>query len=600
MRFLSYKTKIILYNTMIFGITMLLVSFLAVQLSWYYTVNGLRDQMMSTATDVNLYIEEKTIGLVGPAKKDYFDHNAQEIYNVVANYSTSELQLYNLNGDIIASVAVGSPAGMYNEYAEAVRLDQPVSSIRRDNGLRQLWLVSPIKTADGLTIGYIGLTHSLTTADALEALLTIILVVCILLGFGFLFVFISQFSDNFIHPIKRLTQISDEINNGQFDTVIQYKKNDEIGELSDVYNQMIQSINQVIFQLRSERKRLGNVLASVNDGLLAFDEDGNVITSNRYIRTYFDIPEPSTIYDFKYHTFFRDIFDQLKEGKSNVTEEIEVNGRILLISGSPIIEEGIEHNYLFIIRNITQARNLEKEQRKFISSVSHELRTPLTTIIGYTDMLNRRNVQDEKLIRKSLNTINKEGHRLVRLVDDLLNANSIENMTFSINKESIDLGKLLQQVVDQMQIKCSERQIEIAYKQEENLPRVNGDYDRLSQIFINIIHNSMKFSNPGGIIDVVLTQEDNFLTASIRDYGKGIDPAKKDLIFSAFYRVEEDRARNEGEGGAGLGLYLVKQVVDKHNGKIQVDSEVDEGTNITVSLPIEDSIVEVSDVEVYE
>ena len=97
-------------------------------------------------------------------------------------------------------------------------------------------------------------------------------------------------------------------------------------------------------------------------------------------------------------------------------------------------------------------------------------------------------------------------------------------------------------------------------------------------------------------LDVVLTKEDEeYLNISIRDYGIGIDPAKKDLIFSAFYRVDEDRARNEGEGGAGLGLYLVKQVVDRHNGRIRVESEVDEGTNITILLPIKDESIDVTE-----
>ena len=145
---------------------------------------------------------------------------------------------------------------------------------------------------------------------------------------------------------------------------------------------------------------------------------------------------------------------------------------------------------------------------------------------------------------------------------------------------------LLHDVVDQMRVKGWQKEIEITYKSEPDLPLILGDYDRLSQMFINILHNAIKYSDKGGIIDVILTGEDGWLAASIRDYGTGIDPAQKDMIFSAFYRVEEDRARSEGEGGAGLGLYLVKQIAEKHNGRITIDSKVGEGTNVTIRLPV--------------
>ena len=201
-------------------------------------------------------------------------------------------------------------------------------------------------------------------------------------------------------------------------------------------------------------------------------------------------------------------------------------------------------------------------------------------------MLKRRNVQDPKLLESSLATINREGHRLVRLVDDLLSASRLDNLEFSVRRTTISLDVLLHDVVDQMRVKGWQKEIEITYKSEPDLPLIFGDYDRLSQMFINILHNAIKYSDKGGIIDVILTGEDGWLAASIRDYGTGIDPAQKDMIFSAFYRVEEDRARSEGEGGAGLGLYLVKQIAEKHNGRITIDSKVGEGTNVTIRLPV--------------
>lgn len=594
MKILNYRSKFIFYNILIYLVIMLVVLFVVLQSVWYFSVTNIRNNLLQTGTNINLYIQEKFAQLESDTEKlSFYYSNSNEILNSVMNYSNYQVQLLSEDGITLNTSLNSEPVYMNEEFEICKIRKEPVMSIRTNNGLREVWVMTPIVTQSNSVIGYAGIISPLTTADSLEWIIFDILGTSAILGL-LIITFISfKVSNNFVKPIKELTKVSNEINNGQYDKIIHYKRDDEIGELTRVYNDMVQSINKVIIQLKSERKRLGDILASLDDGVIAVTEDGNVILTNKYIKTYFDVSDPKTIYDFTHQKVLLNIFEKLKAGRQNIIEEVEVNGRILLLTGSPIKSEGIDKNYLIIIRNITTERTHEKEQRKFISSVSHELRTPLTTIIGYTDMLSRRQVNDPKLLAKSLNTINSEGHRLVRLVDDLLNSNSVENMNFSVNKKLIDLNTVLQNVVDQMRIKSWTKEIEITYKAEDNLPEIYGDYDRLKQIFINIIHNAIKFSNVGGIIDVILTKEDDqYLNISIRDYGIGIDPVKKDLIFSAFYRVDEDRARNEGEGGAGLGLYLVKQVVDKHNGRIKVDSEIDEGTNITILLPIKNEDVD--------
>ena len=117
-----------------------------------------------------------------------------------------------------------------------------------------------------------------------------------------------SFSKHFVQPIKDLTRISSEINKGNYNVMVHYSRDDEIGDLTQVFNKMSQNVNNVILQLESERKRLASVLASLDDGLLAIDKKGNIITSNSYIKTYFNISNPKTIYDFQYQSFLRDMF----------------------------------------------------------------------------------------------------------------------------------------------------------------------------------------------------------------------------------------------------------------------------------------------------
>ncbi len=565
MRLLNLRSKLIIYNILFYLLFMLVLLFIILQAVWFYSVNSMKEELLQYGTNLNLYIQEVTSQFeTNEEKINYYENNSSEFYDESVSQSTGEVELFDNEGLLLSyNSNRNEPAYMNDELEESILTGKPVLTIRTNNGIREIWLIDPLVTPNNTVIGYIGMIQNLSQADNLQSIIFEVIGTLSVIGIIIITLFSYAMGQGFTKPIKQLTEISSHINEGEYDRVIQYKRNDEIGELTSIYNKMTQNINKVIIQLRSERKRLANILASLEDGVIAVSEDGEILLTNKLIKTYFDIVDPKTIYDFNYHKSIIELFNNLKKGKRNQFEEVEVNGRDLLITGSPIKSDVAEENYLIIIRNVTSSKNLEREQRKFISSVSHELRTPLTTIIGYTDMLSRRKVDNPELLEKSLNTINREGHRLVRLVDDLVTANTVETMVFTVTKTKIDLAELLNNVVEQMKIKSWSKEIEIAYKAQENLPEIAGDYDRLSQVFINIIHNAIKFSNVGGKIDVVLTREDErYLNISIRDYGIGIDPAKKDMIFSAFYRVDEDRARNEGEGGAGLGLYLVKQVVD--------------------------------------
>ncbi|MFR9058636.1 ATP-binding protein [Eubacterium callanderi] len=584
---MTYRGRMIVYNIALFIATFIIVIFCVIQGVTYYYINQAKDKLGVMSQDAVLYIgQELKVSSSEAANETRYIDNSLAFSKSIAQLENSRVILFDATGSAIAdSVSIPDNQFLSNEIELSRQKDSPVMTLKNIDNASVLYYVSPIEI-DNNFLGYVGFIYSLDNMDSFLSLCTLLFVIGGILGLTILVVVTLSFSKHFVQPIKDLTRISSEINKGNYNVMVHYSRDDEIGDLTQVFNKMSQNVNNVILQLESERKRLASVLASLDDGLLAIDKKGNIITSNSYIKTYFNISNPKTIYDFQYQSFLRDMFDDLKNGKDHISEEIDCNGRNLLIIGSPIREAGYEENYMIIIRNVTATKQFQNEQKKFISSVSHELRTPLTTIIGYTDMLTRRQVVDPEILNRSLSTINREGHRLLRLVDDLLNVNQFDKIEFDVKKANLDLHALLIDVVDQMQIKSSQNDIEINYKSDENLPEILGDYDRLQQLFINVLHNAIKYSDKGDIIDVVSTREDGNIVVSIRDYGVGISDVEKDRIFNAFYRVDEDRARSEGEGGAGLGLYLVKQIVEKHNGTIRVDSQVGEGTNVIVTLPV--------------
>ena len=583
---LSYRVRMILYNILLFAFAFLIVVFCVFQGTSYYYINQAKNNLLSMTQDTTLYIgQEIKASQSNDPLSDRLVANALYLCKNISASENNRVLLFDINGSLIAdSVDISNTNLLDTEINLSKTESAPILTLKSINNASIAYYVSPI-TIDNSTIGYIGFLYPMRELDTFLHVTSVLFAISGIIGLIILVAVTTSFSRHFFQPIKDLTKISKEINNGNFNLTIYYKHSDEIGDLTQAFNGMVTNINNVILQLESERKRLAGVLASIDDGLLAIDKNGNIITSNSYIKTYFNVSNPKTIYDFQYQSFLRDIFDSLKNGKNHISEEIDCNDRNLLLIGSPIREKGFEENYLIIIRNMTAARHLQDEQRKFISSVSHELRTPLTTIIGYTDMLTRRQVADPEIINRSLNTINREGHRLLRLVDNLLNVNKFDKAEFDFKKTNLNIVVLISEVVEQMQIKATQSDIQINYISDE-LPEILGDYDRLQQVFINILHNAIKYSNNGDIIDVISTLEDDKIVVSIRDYGPGISEIEQTRIFNAFYRVEEDRSRGPEEGGSGLGLYIVKQIVEKHEGKIEIVSQVGEGTNIIVSLPV--------------
>ena len=583
---LTYRGRMIAYNIAIFLLLFCIILFCIVQGTILVNILGAENDLFQIKNDTDLFLTQTLSAKQNnqdPA--EMFSKNADQYASYLAEVENQHIFFYDEKQNLIADSSLNTDVDMSDSLARLNSNNDPVFQYRINGGVTSLYCLSPLFFNDK-RIGFMGCQYNMEKMDSL--LSNIILFYCLsgLFSFCILIVVTLSYADHFTSPIKELTQIAGEINNGNYDAIIYYKRDDEIGALTDAFNTMTQNINRVIKQLNTERNRLASVLASLDDGVLAIDQEGNIITSNAYIKKYFNVNNPKTIYDFRYQSFLRDMYDDLRSGKNHISEEIDCNSRNLMIIGSPISDSGLEENYLIIIRNITADKQFESEQKKFISSVSHELRTPLTTIIGYTDMLMRRNVTNPDMLNKSLTTINHEGYRLLRLVDDLLNANRLDKTEFEVHRTNLDLRALISNVIEQMQFKAVAKEIVINYKYDDTIPEVLGDYDRLQQLFINILHNAIKYSDVGDIIDVVSTVENNMIVTSVRDYGVGMSENEQAHIFDAFYRVDEDRARSNGEGGAGLGLYLVKQIVDKHDGTITINSIPDEGTNVTVKIPV--------------
>jgi PAS domain S-box-containing protein len=264
---------------------------------------------------------------------------------------------------------------------------------------------------------------------------------------------------------------------------------------------------------------------------------------------------------------------------------IELEGRELWLSISGVtFSDGV----VYAFRSLTEERALDELKGEFIATVSHELRTPLAAIYGSAQTLLREDVKLEESDKKRLlDVIAHESERLSRIADDILFANKLDSGQLALGENRIDLCALARDVVEEMRACFSAREdisLELRVPDADAIDSLSGDPDRLRQVLINLIDNAIKYSPDGGRVEVAVEARDGGVRVAVRDQGIGIAPLEQRRIFGKFYRVDPGLAR--GVGGAGLGLYICRELVRRMEGRLSVSSEEGKGSTFVVTLPI--------------
>ncbi len=237
---------------------------------------------------------------------------------------------------------------------------------------------------------------------------------------------------------------------------------------------------------------------------------------------------------------------------------------------------------------LEKAKEADKVKTLLLSTVSHELRTPLATIKGNTSLIleHLEKLQPAQL-REHLTDIEEETDKLTELINNLLEMNRIEAGILHIRRDPVNLVDVMSSVISAARVRMSDR--EINFDSPRHLPIAYADPRRIEQIVANLLDNAAKYSAKGTPIDVILREVDNTLTVSVRDYGQGIPAAHIDHIFERFYQIPRSTSNPSADSvrkGIGLGLAICRGLVEAHQGKIWVESQVDEGSTFTFSLPI--------------
>jgi len=238
------------------------------------------------------------------------------------------------------------------------------------------------------------------------------------------------------------------------------------------------------------------------------------------------------------------------------------------------------------INNLAEElQNYRDTRQEFFANISHELRTPITYLEGYSKVIKERLYRTEEERDQYLDVIHQEAKRLQHLVDDLFELSKMEEGKISLSMEWIDLSEVIDNAVQKVQLKASDKGLVLGTSLNRSVAWVHGDGLRMEQVIINLLENSVRYTEQGGI-SINLDQTDSYIFVAVKDTGIGISTEELPYVFERFYRVEKSRSRQHG--GTGLGLSIAKKLVELQGGEIFVSSRLGEGTTFEIRFKLEE------------
>lgn len=532
------------------------------------------------------------------------------IAKLVSEFNIQKLLLVNVIDNDSKILATSSKNGN-DEYLAKRSFDPLVSQvIKTGESIKQIqnntdsnkrvWIyVSPVKK-DNEVIGVISLMADIESVYQEVNSISKIFIVGTILSILITTVIGFVASKTVTSSIEKMSSQVKKMALGNYGTVVGIDADDEIGDLAKVFNQISKRIEEEQAVTETERRKLATIIESMMDGIITTDNNGRIILINTSAEDMLggrddeifigkDALKILNITEYESIEEILEAEDSLLVNASKSDDELLLRAEISKIEKEDkedLTQMSTElEGYIIVLYDVTDQERQEKERREFVSTVSHELRTPLTTMNSYIEALEEGVLEDKELAPQFIDTIHKETTRMIRMVNELMQLGKMDIKEEHYEKEFIDINKMLEQITDRFALTHPEKNF------IKHIPKspifVEGDQDKLTQVFDNIVNNAIKYSPDGKNITVRVRQNyhHNRVSISIKDEGVGIPLVHIDKIFNRFYRV--DKSRQRSMGGTGLGLALAKTIVDAHKGRIWAQSREGYGSIIFVTLPCE-------------
>jgi len=577
-----------------------------------------------------------------------YSNKQERIYRSMGKLNQAEQQKIGTEqrfpGKKIIPLDYGSVQEIIRNYQESKTIEFYDLAKKEDE------MVSISKTGDFpfYLVLEVGLPDVAGTANEISNILAIGMFSSSIIATIILLIIIS----GFLRPLSIFKNLSNKVSQGDFSQRINLANNDELGDLARTFNDMTEHIQDIyknleqkvqektndlsikISELEKTKKAMFNlledlniektkinearvkddaILSSVGDSLIAVDYKGMIMTVNKQAEIMLDLKADEVI-GKSYLDYIR-LADKdgriIPNDQRPIYKTLSTGTRIIdnsyfytkkdgtkfavSITATPILLVGKAIGAIDVIRDITKEKEVDRMKTEFISLASHQLRTPLSAIKWYIEMLlngdvGKLTVDQEQFIKN----VEESSERMISLVNSLLNISRIESGRIIIDPQPTDLNELLIGVIKELEVKFFEKKINPTVNVEPNLPKINIDPKLIRNVYINLLTNAIKYTPEKGNIAISLTKKDEQIISQISDNGYGIPKREQHKIFKRFFRAE-NIVKLETEG-TGLGLYLVKAIIESSSGRIWYESEESKGTTFWFSLPVSGSLAKKGDV----
>jgi len=422
------------------------------------------------------------------------------------------------------------------------------------------------------------------SSENAKMIITIILTVCILLGFTFIFNFPTLIAG----PIAKLTEAIKSIARKDYSKRIHLNRKDEFGDLADAFNTMAERLDEYehsnLSKIMFEKQRAEAVINSLKDASIGIDSSGKILFANQQALQLLNLKEQEILGlaqdDVKRRN---DLFRFLINEQNSIPFKIVVDGKENYFT-KEIIElshENKKTGQVIVLKNITPFKELDVAKTNFIATVSHELKTPLASSDFSLKLLEDERVGSLTPEQKELvQNLKEDNRRLLRILSELLDMSQVESGKIQLNIQQVQPDILVRRAVESVQNVAKEKNISIKKELNGQLPSINADADKTVWVLNNFLTNAIRYSNNDSSVVISAGKNNGGIEFSVRDFGKGISPEYVQKIFDRYFRVPGTKE------GTGLGLAICKEFIEAQNGKIKAESNPGSGSRFSFSLPI--------------
>lgn len=441
------------------------------------------------------------------------------------------------------------------------------SSTRKSDTLTEQTIYEAMRLSDGSV-----LRISVSRATALKLVLGLLqpIIVVLLIAIAF--------SAWLAHHISR--KLMEPLNAVDLENPLENEVYEELSPLLyRIHAQQLEIYSQMGI-LKQKQEEFDQITANMKEALVLLDHTGRILSINPAAQVLFDSNSNCVGEDF--------VTVERRQNMRNALEDAEQNGSCIFRDNkngreyqfdlSRIDSEDTYKGMVILAFDITEQVNAEKHRREFTANVSHELKTPLQTIIGSAELMESGIVKDEDVPR-FVGHIRKEASRLVTLIDDIIRLSQLDENA-ELPEEQVSLKEVSEEVCEILSDAAGLKEVSLEVSGGEGY--ITGARKLLYEIVYNLCDNAIKYNVQGGNVKISVSEEPGKVCLTVQDSGIGIAPEEHSKIFERFYRV--DKSHSKQSGGTGLGLSIVKHAVQYHHGEIAVESEINNGTAITVSF----------------